>query len=337
MEKGYSGPPYRPISELYRERFGGKVYKIPVATAEACPNRLGLKGMKTCSFCDVWGSAARVEAFDLELKEQIERFMKRIGDRFKADQFLVYFQAYTSTFAALPKLRQQFDLALTYPQVKGLVVGTRPDCVSEAVMNTWNEYNEKTFVAVEMGVQTFDEDQLLFLRRGHTAADSIKSLHKIAEKTNVDLGIHLMFGMPGETDAWMKETARICNDLPITNVKLHNLHVLKNTELEKQYDLGDFSPIELEAYAERVRIFLEYLSPRFHVHRLAAFSSRFDELIAPKWTSDKMGTHQFLIKNLRLRESYQGKHYLPLDLTEKTLSENLAQRAVFHEESVKSF
>lgn len=311
MEKGWLGLPYRPISEFYMERFGGKVYKIPVSVVDDCPNRRGLKGMQTCVFCDVWGSAAKSESMTMGLREQIEKYQEAIAKKYKAQNFLVYFQAYTNTFTKLDALRINFETALSFPLVKGLVVGTRPDCLSKGVLDLWNEYHAKSFVAVELGVQSFDNPQLEFMRRGHTREQSLKAIEKISTETNVDLGIHLIFGNPGETDAQMVETAKICNDLPITNIKLHNLHVLKETPLEKMHADGLFTPIERDEYARRVQLFIEHLSPRIYVHRLAAFASRWEELVAPKWTSDKMGTHQFMIDYLRERGSFQGKALEP--------------------------
>lgn len=307
MNTDWLGLPFNPISAHYKKLFGHKVYKLPVAVVETCPNREGLKGMETCLFCDAWGSAAREEAFELPLLEQMERYKSYVQRKFKAEQFLVYFQAYTNTFTKLKNLRENFDVALGFPGVRGFVVGTRPDCLSAAVLDLWNEYNQRAFVAVELGVQSFFDDHLLFMKRGHDRAQSLKALDLIARKTAVDVGIHLMFGWPGETDQQMIETARICNDLPITNIKLHNVHVLKGTGLEKLYSQGQFQPVERELYARRVQVFLEHLSPRLYIHRLAAYSSRWDELVAPAWTANKMGTHQFLVDWLHHHHSFQGK------------------------------
>ena len=325
MEKGWLGLPYRPISESYQNRFGGKVYKIPVTVVDNCPNRQGLKGMQTCIFCDVWGSAARSESALMNLGEQIEKYHGLMAKKYKAQMFLIYFQAYTNTFTKIDALRANFEKALSYPFAKGFVLGTRPDCLSKGVLNLWQEYHERSFVAVELGVQSFFDDQLEFLKRGHTRAQSLKAIELISRETKVDLGIHLMFGNPNETDEQIRETARICNDLPITNVKLHNLHVLKNTGLEKIHAENKFQPIEFSDYARRVQIFLEELSPRLFIHRLAAFSSRPEELVAPLWTNDKMKTHQGLIDHLRSQESYQGKNILPQSPAEQTAQNFLLQ------------
>ena len=272
---------------------------------------MGLRGMKVCSFCDVWGSAAYPETREKNLAEQIAENRVKIMQSVKAPKLLVYFQAYTNTFTKLQTLRNNFDVALQFPDVVGLVIGTRPDCLSQGVLNLWNEYAAKSFIAVELGVQAFFDDQLEFLSRGHTAQDSIDAIKKIDQQTNVNLGIHLMFGTPGETDETIRETARIINDLPIHNVKLHNLHVLKDTPLEKLYLSGQFSPIEREQYAGRVQLFLQHLRPDIYVHRLAALSTRWEECVAPEWTKHRMRTYQYIIDFLNANQTQQGQLFEP--------------------------
>lgn len=328
MEKGWLGLPYHTISDHYNKLFGEKVYKIPVSVVDDCPNRRGLKGMQTCVFCDVWGSAANKESLTMELRTQIETYKEKISKRYSSKAFLVYFQAYTNTFTKVSALRNNFDIALSYPWVKGFTLGTRPDCLSKSVLDLWQEYHERSFVAVELGVQSFFNDQLEFMRRGHTAEASLEAIHKIASNTKVDLGIHLIFGNPGETDETIVKTAEIVNTLPITNVKLHNLHVLKETPLEEMYHRGEFMPIDRDTYAHRVELFLQHLSPRFALHRLAAYSSRWDELIAPEWTKDKMGTHQYIIDYLRARKSYQSQLLSVDSESDRLLQEFLQKKSV---------
>lgn len=328
MEKGWRGLPYNTIADHYSNRFGEKVYKIPVSVVDDCPNRRGLKGMQTCVFCDVWGSAARSESLNMELKAQIEKFREPIAKKFKAKSFLVYFQAYTNTFTKLTGLRNNFETALSYDFVKGFVVGTRPDCLSKGVLDLWQEYHQKAFVAVELGVQSFFDDQLAFMRRGHSAQASIEAIHKIADTTDVDLGIHLIFGNPGETDEHILRTAEIVNKLPITNVKLHNLHALKNTPLEEMYHRGEFTPIDRETYSHRVQLFLQHLAPHLALHRLAAFASRWEELVAPAWTADKMGTHQFIIDFLREKKAHQSQLFKTEDPEIQTFIERIRERSL---------
>ncbi len=312
LSAAWNGKPYHPISLDYKTRFGGKVVKVPVSIAESCPNRDGLKGMKTCIFCDEHGSFAYAETQKDELRTQIETHRSKVKERFNAAKFLVYFQAYTTTFTALGRLKAGFDLALSYPDTVGLVVGTRPDCLSEAVIRTWQEYAQKTFVGIEIGVQSFDDDQLTWMRRGHNGAQAIKGIERIArEAPDVDLGIHLMFGWPTENDKQIIETAKLCNSLPISNVKLHNLHVLAKTPLADMYYAKEFEPIDLETYAHRVSLFLDHLDPRIAIHRLAALSNRWDELIAPDWVRHKMRSFQGMIDRINDAGAYQGRFFTP--------------------------
>ena len=306
----WDGKPYYPISKFYKEEFGGKVFKVPVALADDCPNRRGLKGMEVCTFCDVHGSFAYPENANQQLREQIEMHMEKVGQRCNTNTFLIYFQAYTTTFLQLKRLKEAFDIALSYDNVVGIVVGTRPDCLSDAVLRTWDEYSKKTFVAVEVGVQSFDNKQLDWMKRGHDRAQSIAGIQRIRKHCpDVNLGVHLMFGWPGETQLDVEMAAKICNQLPIQNVKLHNLHVLKETPLEKTYLKGEFTPLTLEEYSESVSTFLSHLSPDLAIHRLAALASRWEELVAPAWARHRMRNFQSIIDYLHDRDIYQGKHY----------------------------
>ncbi|MCB0347304.1 MAG: TIGR01212 family radical SAM protein [Bdellovibrionales bacterium] len=303
---------YYSIGDYYKKRLGTKTYKIPVTVVDDCPNRRGLNGMETCIFCDEWGSAAYKDNMQKPLHQQIEECREAFTKRYKIDSFLVYFQAYTNSFKGVEKLRKDFDLALSYPFVKGIVIGTRPDCISSSTLKLWKEYSEKTYVSVELGVQSFYEEQVAFLKRGHTAKKSIEAVYKIKEAApKVDVGLHFIFGIPGETDEQIIESAKIASSLPIDNVKVHNLHVLKNTGLETLYRQGDFEPISLEEFAHKCILFLEHLSPEIPVHRLGALSNRWDELIAPLWNRHKMYTRQFILDRMKERQSYHGKLYVP--------------------------
>lgn len=310
----WQGFPYYPISRFYRHQFGEKVYKIPVTTAETCPNRQGLNGMKTCNFCDVYGSAAYPEMQVLKLEEQIEKARERVKMRVNANKFLVYFQAYTTTYARVGQLRQQFEVSSKYDDVVGVVVGTRPDCISDSLFDLWNDYTDRFFVSVEFGVQSFNEEQLLWMRRGHTARRSVDAILRTAQKTKVNLGIHLIFGNPGETLEQIELSARLCNTLPIHNVKLHNLHVLKNTPLADDYADGKFQPLSREDYTERVAHFLKFLNPNIAVHRLSALASRHDELIAPAWTNLKMESYQGMLDQMNAAGITQGLAFDKADL-----------------------
>lgn len=294
--------PYYPISKYYKNRFGTKVVKVPVSIVDTCPNRLGLKNMKTCVFCDEWGSAAYEKKQKETLENQIAQVKKIKVEKNKSHRFLIYFQAYTSTFQSIEKLRLQFETALKEPDVVGIVVGTRTDCVSPALLRLWKEFAERTYFSVEFGVQSFFDHHLEFLQRGHDANSAINCIREIVgdvANKKIEVGIHLMFGLPNEADEEIIEAAKISNSLGIRNIKLHNLHVLKNTELENVFKRGEFTPVSLEEYARRVKLFLQHLSPDIAIHRLGAVASRWDELIAPEWTKYHLRTYQFILDYLR--------------------------------------
>jgi len=306
ISDSWKGQPYNPISNFYGAHFGEKVYKIPVTTVDTCPNREGLKGMETCIFCDAWGSAAKSESKDFPLDTQIKKYKKTIGEKYKAKKFLVYFQAYTNSFDKIKAIRENFYRALDHEGVAGVVIGTRPDCISPALLKLWQEIHEKSFVSIELGAQSFRDDKLEYLKRGHDNAQTIKAIKRIQEHTDVDLSLHFMFGLPNETREEIIEAAQTTAELGIKSVKLHNLHVLKDTPLEIEYFAERFTPCTFEDYCEKVGDFLSHLPKDIYIHRLSALASRWEELIAPDWTRHKMASHQGIVSYLNRHEITQG-------------------------------
>ncbi len=296
---------YYPISQYFKSRFGEKVGKISVSVAETCPNRQSSK-MEACIFCDEWGSAAYPRERELSLQEQIASNRKHVKRRLRAKKFLVYFQAYTNTLGRISALQERFATALSEPDVEGVVVGTRPDCLPERIYPLFRDTAEQSYLMVELGVQSFYDEQLRFLRRGHDVESAVNAINMLHQRTQADIGIHLIFGLPGETDGQLIETARRINELPIDNVKLHNLHVLEGTPLADLYRRGEFEAVELEEYARKVVLFLRHLSPRVAVQRLAAVANRWDELVAPQWTREKMQPLLYIEKKMEIEGCFQG-------------------------------
>jgi len=310
LENGpFQGRRYFPISQYFRYYFGDRVAKISVSIAETCPNRSPNSTMEACIFCDDWGSAAYHHEKDRELLEQIRHNKKLVSRRLKCKQFLVYFQSYTNTLDKINILQQRFETALSEENVNGLVVGTRPDCLPDRIFPLLNDICEKSYVLVEIGAQSFFNDQLEFLKRGHSAEKNIEAILKLKHKTGVDIGVHLIFGLPDDTPERLIETARIINHLPVSNVKLHNLHVLSNTTLAEMYYRNEYVPDELDVYADKVILFLRHLSPKVAVQRLAAIASRWEELIAPKWTGQKMAPLDFIENRMKDAGYFQGDLY----------------------------
>lgn len=321
----WQGRRYYPISQYFKQHFGERVGKISVSIAETCPNRSPNTDLEVCIFCDEWGSAAYPLEKDRELIEQIRHNKKMVARRLKSESFLAYFQSYTNTLGKVNVLAERYDLVLQEDYIKGLVIGTRPDCLPARLMPLLQSYCQRTYVLVELGIQSFYNDHLEFLRRGHSAEKNIEGILKLKQHTDVDIGVHLIFGLPNESEQRIIDTALMINQLPITNVKLHNLHVLKNTPLEKLYHEGKFEPLELEPYAEKVILFLRHLNPDIALQRLAALCSRWDELVAPAWTAQKMQPIDYIENQMKERGVMQGDlydpHAKPLSLPIPTYSE----------------
>jgi len=306
---------FYPISQWYKQRFGEKVYKVSVSVAETCPARQDNSRMPLCIFCDEWGSAAYHLERDKSLAEQIRVNQEKIAKRYRANRFLVYFQSYTNTLTRAKEMQQRFDVALLQKNICGLVVGTRPDCLPEKLMQVLDEYSRKTALFMELGLQSFFDHHLQFLQRGHNVRCGLEAIEKLHQRTQVDISIHLIFGLPNETDEEIIETAKIINRLPVSGVKLHNLHVLKNTPLELMYQQGRFDPISLEEYARRVILFLRHLSPHIAIQRLTAVASRWDELVAPQWVKEKRRPSQFIEDHLAELNYRQGDLYQESDIS----------------------
>jgi radical SAM protein (TIGR01212 family) len=297
---------YYPISRYYQERFGCKVYKVSVSVAEGCPNRTPGGRLSPCIFCDDWGSAAYYLEREQPLQRQIRLNREKIRKRYGAGRFLVYFQSYTNTFDRTSRLGERFAAALAEDDVIGLVVGTRPDCLPGRLMPLLRETHAQSYLMVEVGVQCFSDAGLRFLNRGHDAACAVDAVRRLHGEAGVDVGVHLIFGLPGESDAEIVRTAERLNGLPVSNVKLHNLHVLRGTTLEQYYREGRFNPLELEEYARRVVLFLRHLSPGVAVQRLAAVANRWEELVAPLWTREKLRPTNYIEQCLAAEDARQG-------------------------------
>ena len=298
---------YLPISQFYREKFGFRVQKVSVSVAKTCPNKEGLAGMKTSIFCDEWGSAPAFVKADWPMLQQLKYHKERIRKRYKANKFLIYFQSYTNTFGRLSELKKHCVEALQQEDIVGIVIGTRPDCLPKGALKFFEELAAQTYLSIELGIQTFDDQQLIFLRRGHDREASIDALKQLRKIPNLNICAHLIFGIPGESNQQLVEAANLLNELSVDGVKLHNLHVLKNTPLAEEYNSGNFSPIDLKEYAERVVLFLENLDQKISIHRLTAVAPRWDELIAPQWTKEKMRPVQYIENLLATNETWQGR------------------------------
>ncbi len=303
----FESKPYYPISRYYQNKFNEKVYKVSVSVAGGCPNRIESQPERMCIFCDEWGSAAYHLERNKSLQHQIALNKEKIRHRYRAHKFLVYFQSYTNTFGKIYELEKRFNEALEQEDVVGLVLGTRPDCLPQRLLKIIDNLSQQTLIQIELGVQSFENHQLQFLRRGHNAQCSLDAIAKIKNHTQADVGIHLMFGLPHESTQSIIQTAQITNCARVDNVKLHNLHVLTKTPLAELYQQGLFAPDSLSGYSDKVILFLQHLHPSIAIHRLTAVANRWDELLAPEWAKEKRRPAQFIEDKMMKQNLFQGQ------------------------------
>src|SRR5262249_47852690 len=237
--------PYLTFNNYLREVFGTRIYRVPLDAGFTCPNRDGTRAFGGCTFCDDRGSGAPTIDGRLSVRRQLETGIERVRRRFKANQFLAYFQAFSNTYAPEGVLRGLYDAALEHPEVVGLCIGTRPDCVPDNVLDMLAEYNEKTFVWLELGLQSAFDETLNTINRGHTAGEFFDSLRR-AKSRGLKVATHLIFGLPGETRSQMMETVRQVAVSGTDGIKIHQLVVYKGTPTEKDFRSGNLPLLEEE-------------------------------------------------------------------------------------------
>lgn len=301
------GLPYYSIGQHYRKVFGQKVRKISVQISETCPVRES--NSDVCIFCDELGAGGNQVVYGEPLEKQIQINRDRMKEKMGFEAFLVYFQPYTSTFGRLQHLEKSLYSALEQEGVKGLVIGTRPDCLPKGIFPLFKKIAQEHYLSIEIGAQSFREDRVAWLKRGHTAQQSLDAIHRLKEESGVEVGVHLIFGYPGEDLQEVYEAAQICNGLPIENVKIHNLHALEGTPLADLYKKGEFIPDSLELHAQKVGHFLSHLRPDIAVQRLAASVENPLQLVAPQWTLEKRKTQTAILQYLKAEQIWQGKGF----------------------------
>ena len=300
-------PQLKTFNNYLRERFQARVYRVPIDAGFTCPNRDGVRAFGGCTFCDDRGSGAPTIDTELSVKQQLTSGIERIRKRFKAQKFLAYFQAFTNTYASVAVLRRLYDLALAEPDVIGLCIGTRPDCLEENILDLLAEYHEKTFVWLEVGLQTAVNRTLDLINRGHSAEEFFDAVER-AQKRGLLLATHLIFGLPGETREEMLDTVRKVARSGIQGVKIHQLCIYKGTPMARQYERGELQLISEDDYVELVADALELLSPDQIVMRLIAEGPK-DDILAPEWALDKSPVIERINQLLLDRGTRQGSKF----------------------------
>ena len=273
------------LNEYLRERFGCKVYKLSLSGARTCPNRDGTLGTGGCIFCSEGGSGDFAAEADLPVHDQIMEAKKRVERKNPGGKYIAYFQSFTGTYAPLPYLRRIFTEALEEEDIVALSVGTRPDCLGEEVLTLLSELNRVKPVWVELGLQTIHERTAEYIRRGYPLSvydKAVRDLHR----EGLEVIVHVILGLPGETAEDMAETVRYVADSGAEGIKLQLLHVLKGTDLEKEYLEGRVPVMTLKEYVDVLKAVTKVIPQSMVVHRLTGDGPK-KLLIAPLWSADK--------------------------------------------------
>lgn len=288
---------YTSLNDYLKKEYGTKVYKLALSAVSTCPNRDGTVGNRGCIFCDATGSGSFAEPICESVTEQIERAKLRLKAKTQADKFIAYFQSFTNTYAPMDYLEKVFFEAISHPQVVVLSIATRPDCLPPAVLILLERLNKIKPVWVELGLQTIHQKTSDYIRRGYplsTYDTAVKNLNKIGVKVIT----HMIIGLPHETPEMMVDTADYIAKSGAWGIKLQLLHVLRGTELEKEYKNKKFECLTLEEYTKILKRCLAVLPPEMAVHRITGDGDK-KKLIAPLWSADKKRVLNYINKQLK--------------------------------------
>ena len=300
-----SGKRFYDLKSYFFNRFYDRVYKISLDAGFTCPSRDGNCTTGGCTYCDGRGSLLRQRGQLPSITTQLE-YGKSLYTRLrKARKFIAYFQTGTNTYAPLNRLRSLYDEALSVHDVVGLAIGTRPDAITPEVIDLLAAYANNKEIWLEYGLQSMHEQTLLRINRGH-GLQSFEEAVQMAAGCGVNLCVHVILGLPGETPEMMLETADYVAQLPIKGIKIHSLLVLKGTTLYDDYKAGLFLLMNRQAYAELVVKFLEKIPPDVVIQRLTAEGYR-DVFVAPPWARNKLQVLQQISNSFVERDSWQGK------------------------------
>lgn len=276
---------YYSFNQYLKDTFGCKVYKISINAGFTCPNRDGTLGTRGCIFCSKGGSGDFAESSTLSVTEQIESGKQRVSKKIKSGKYIAYFQAFTNTYAPIDVLAEKYCEAINHPDIVGISIATRPDCLGEEVLTLLSEINKIKPVFVELGLQTIHEKTAEYIRRGYPLSvydNAVKAL-KAAEINTV---VHLIIGLPNESREEMLESVEYACKSGADGIKLQLLHILKGTDLADDYLSGKFETLSMEEYLSIIKDCVEIIPKNVVIHRLTGDGPKKD-LIAPLWSADK--------------------------------------------------
>ena len=305
------GKRYNDLGTFLKTKFGCKVYKVSLKADFTCPNRDGTKGYGGCTYCNPEILTPHTYSEDMSIKNQLNEGIAYIKKRHKAEKFIAYLQSYTNTYGPIGKLEGLYREAVDSPDVVGLSVSTRPDCISDEILDLLSEINEERFLWVELGLQTAKDKTLDLINRGHGLADFLKTYDMVVSR-GIAVCVHVILGLPGETEGDMMDTAKLLGKRQVWGIKIHHLEVQNGTQLERMYQKGELRLLSFEEYTALVVQFIEHLYPGTLVHRLCS-DTPVKYLVAPRWKGGKFRLLREIEKIMEERDVVQGDMWLDDD------------------------
>lgn len=296
---------YHSLNFALREIFNEKTLKLSLDGGFTCPNRDGTIGSRGCIFCSEKGSGDFAGDRSLSLKKQIESQQELLSEKWPNGTYIGYFQNFTNTYDSLENLKMVYEEVLSHPDIKGLAIATRPDALTDEIIDYLEELSKKTFLWIELGLQSIHESSSDFIRRGYSI-DLFESTFEKLKSKNINTVVHLILGLPGESKAQIIKSVDYISKLKPWGIKLHLLHILKNTDLASYYEEHPFTLFEMDEYINLIVECLEHLDPSIVIHRLTGDGGK-DSLLAPRWTLNKRAVLNGIDKLLREKNSFQGR------------------------------
>lgn len=298
---------YYTYDYFLKKTYGGKCAKIPLDAGFTCPNIDGRCGRGGCIYCSSRGSGDFAESATLSIAEQYEITRKKLSNKWSTERTIPYFQARTNTYAPLDKIREKFEAALLCDGVVAMNVATRADCLPDDVVAYLAELADRVDLTVELGLQTVHDNIADLINRGHTYAQFVEGFEKLRRaNSKIRICVHLIFGLPEESDEMIMQTAKVVGALRPDMVKIHLLHVIRGTKLAKMYQSGEYFPLEKEKYVELVSTALQYFHKDTVIARLTG-DGMGDDLLAPEWSRKKVAVINDIDKFLFEHDMWQGK------------------------------
>ena len=307
---------YNSLNAWLKNYFRDRVYKVTLESGCTCPNLDGTVGSHGCIFCNFLSYLPATNPNDLKtslakipINQQLENGLKYAKKRHGSTKAIAYFQSGSNTHGDSDTLQSIFEEAISHPQIVGLAISTRPDCIRKEHLEIFKSLASKKLLWIELGLQSSHNLTLERIGRGHSVETFQQTCSKLND-INIPVCAHVILGLPGETKKMMLDTARFLNSSKIWGVKIHNLHVLKNTAIEKQFNAGEIKIPSLETYANWAADFLEVLSPEIIIHRVSSHSPK-SITVAPAWSTNKLAIFNEVEKELERRNTHQGKKFTP--------------------------